>query len=270
MTDTTHPVQAARYLFDSDTDLGAQQLVLLEELLDEPTFRFLDTLPLAPGGRALDLGAGGGSVARRLASRTGPGGEVVAVDLATDHLPETDGITLHRHDVRDGLPVAGPFDLIHARLLLMHLPERLALLRTLVGALAPGGHLVLGEMSARPNRVLTAPTADDRRLFERVQRIAHEVVTPSRGASFHWAHEAYGALLDAGLNPVYSEEFSRTTAGGSPACRLHRNYVLQATPLLLAEGLTRSELDRYGELMLDPGFRAWFYQFVLVRGRKAG
>ncbi|MBC9714394.1 class I SAM-dependent methyltransferase [Streptomyces sp. TRM66268-LWL] len=267
---TQQTARAAHYMFDSDTDLGGRQLALLEELLDETTFRFLDGVPLAPGQRALDLGAGGGSVTRGLAARVGPDGRVVAVDLATDRLRDLPpAVEVHRHDVRDGLPAPGPYHLIHARLLLMHLPQRRALVRMLAQALAPGGHLVLGEMGARPNRVLAAPRAEDRALFERVQHVAHTVLTPARGVSWEWAHEADGALAEAGLVEVYSEEFSRTGEGGTPACRLHRNYVLQATPLLLAEGLTQEELDRYGELMLDPGFRAWFYQFVLVRGRRA-
>jgi hypothetical protein len=34
-------------------------------------------------------------------------------------------------------------------------------------------------------------------------------------------------------------------------------------------GATAEELTRYRELMRDPGFRAWFYQFVCTRGRKS-
>jgi hypothetical protein len=45
----------------------------------------------------------------------------------------------------DALP-ASPFDLVHARLLLIHLPERLEVLRVLRAAVRPGGWLVIGDI----------------------------------------------------------------------------------------------------------------------------
>lgn len=67
---------------------------------------------------------------------------------------------------------------------------------------------------------------------------------------------------------VAAREFSLTTVGGSPGCLLHRNLDIQAEPLLLQAGATAEELKRYQDLMLDPGFRAWFYQVVYTWGQK--
>ncbi len=265
MADTT-----SRYVLNTGSELGRAQMTYLERMLDPVTTAGLDEIGVEPGWRCLDLGAGGGSITRWLAERAGPSGTVVSVDLDTGHLEERPGVEVHRHDIDGGLPVDGPFQLIHARLLLMHLPRRVEILRTLVDALAPGGVLVVGEFSSRPRRVLSAPSDDAARLFDRMQGFGHDAVADMAGVSFTWAHEVDRHMADAGLVDRHSVEFSRTTAGGSTGCLLHRNYVLQLEAVLSSAGFTGVELARYRDLVCDPRFRAWFYQFVCTWGRKPG
>jgi SAM-dependent methyltransferase len=50
----------------------------------------------------------------------------------------------------------GPFDLVYARLLLYHLPERVAVLRRLWDSVAPGGHLLVQDYDVRTVSVLPA------------------------------------------------------------------------------------------------------------------
>lgn len=257
------------YVLDTGTDLGTAQMEYLRVLLDQPTTEVLDATGLGRGWRCLDLGAGGGSITRQLAERTGPTGRVVAVDLVTDKLDGLPGVEIHRHDVRQGLPDDGPFDLIHARLVLLHLPERLEVLRTLIDALAPGGWLVLGEYGERLPYALPAPGVDTQ-LFERVQDIGHHVVGAGAGQSLRWAHEADRHMTTAGMVDVHSREHSFTTAGGSVGCRYHHNLITQIEAPMLRAGVSEAELARYRDLLLDPRFRAWFYQFVCISGRKPG
>lgn len=243
-------------------------MTYLETLLDAPTTACLEAAGVKPGQRCLDLGAGGGSITRWLAKRTDPAGTVVSVDLKTDYLVEQPGVEVHRHDINHGLPVDGPFDLIHARLLLMHLSRRAEILTMLVDALAPGGWLVIGEFSARPRHVLSAPSEADIELFQRLQDIGHNVIARGAGVSFEWAHEVPDHMAGAGLVNIHSEEHSLTTTGGTTGCLLHLNYTLQLESELLAAGMTEHELNRYRDLMLDPQFRAWFYQFVCTQAQK--
>ena len=254
------------YLFDTASDLGRAHMTYLERLLDGPTVESLEATGVGPGHRCLDIGAGGGSITRWLAERTG---SVVAVDLDVDHLVAGDGVVVHRHDINDGLPDEGPFDLIHARLVLMHLPRRAEILTWLVDALAPGGWLVLGEVNDRPLRVLAAPSDSDRALWARMQHLSQAVVSQAAGISWTWAHEVDGRMAAAGLTGIEAIEYSRTTVGGDVGCLLHRNLNMQAEPALRQAGATDAELARYRELMVDPGFRAWFHQFVCTRGRKS-
>ena len=66
------------------------------------------------------------------------------------------------HDVTDDVPLPGaPFDLVYARLLLFHLPQRVAVLRRLWEAVAPGGHLVVQDYDLRGVSALPAlPSMD--------------------------------------------------------------------------------------------------------------
>src|SRR5262249_61162790 len=62
-----------------------------------------------------------------------------------------------RHDLTAGEPVpGGPFDIVYARLLLFHLPQRAAVLARLWEAVAPGGHLVVQDYDIRSAGVLPA------------------------------------------------------------------------------------------------------------------
>lgn len=259
---------AKEYMFETAGDLGRQQMDFLTNLLDAPTTQWLEGTDLQPGQRCLDIGAGGGTVSAWLAGKVGPSGKVLAVDLVTDYLEEQPGVDVLQHDITQGVPEGGPFDLIHARLLLVHLSQREEILKFLVDSLAPGGWLVLGEYGTRLPYAMSADTQEDKELFNHIMNISHTKVGPARGQSLEWANQVPGHMDAAGLVNVEAFEYSLTTNGGGDGCRYHRNLNIQAAPGLLQCGATEDELKRYNDLMLDPKFRAWFYQFICTRGQK--
>lgn len=266
MSTTTKPV--TEYVFDSPSDAGREQLGHLQTLLDPITTRFLGDLGVQPGMRCLDLGSGGGSIARWLAHRVGRAGEIVAVDIETEQIEVPEQVEVHQHDIRKGLPMEGGFDLIHGRLVLMHLDDRERVLAELIDALAPGGWLVLGETPDRPQEVLAAPTADDAALADRVLGAGIRAVREV-GVAVEWAYEVEQHLIEAGLTDIRGCEFCPMITGGDPGALLMSSYVAQAKPLLLAQGVAQEELARYHALMRDPRFRAWpFLRLVTTAGRK--
>ena len=119
------------------------------------TGRLLDQVALAPGASCLDAGCGPGETMRLMAERVGPSGHVLGVDV--DATLGTQAVAMlhdagHRQcqfaqvDLTSGEPIPGaPFDVVYARLLLYHLPERVAVLRSLWDAVAPGGHLLVQD-----------------------------------------------------------------------------------------------------------------------------
>lgn len=264
---TTGGTMSTEYVLDSGTDLAKGQLDHLSALLDGLSRDFMGAVAAAPGERCLDLGAGNGSLARWMVERAGPSGEVHAVDLDTTHL-DVPGGRVHRHDIDDGLPVEGPFDLIHARLVLEHLERRREILAALVGALAPGGWVVLGEFPEPPTVPLESPSSEAGELFHRVLDTAVNKVVRAAGLDYSWAYAAEQAMAEEGLVEVDSMEYNHTARGGSASCRLYSNYLAQLTPPLRALGLTDEELDRLHRLLLDPRLRIRFFPFVCTRGRK--
>ena len=125
------------------------------QLWEAATERLLDRVSLVIGARCLDAGCGPGETMRQLAQRVGPRGRVVGIDvdetlggLALDRL-HGDGhhqCTFVAHDLAEDGPVPqGPFDLVYARLLLLHLPRRVDVLARLWNAVAPGGYLVIQD-----------------------------------------------------------------------------------------------------------------------------
>jgi SAM-dependent methyltransferase len=256
------------YAFSTTTRQVPEQLATLEAYLDPLTAPFLAAIDPRPGARCLELGAGGGSVARWLAARTGPTGRVVAVDLDTRHLTPAPNLEVIEHDLQHGPPVAGPFDLIHARLLLLHLPFRRRLLQQLADCLAPGGWLVVGEFSRQPLEALAAASPADAALFARVIDQLIEILEQRHGADLDWAHQARAAMVQVGLRQVFTMEHAETWVGGGPGCRLHDINSRQKQDALIEAGLTEAELERFRRIVSDPEFSARSWQFVCTRGQR--
>ena len=126
--------------------------------------RILDQVGPPEGASCLDAGCGPGETMRLLAERVGPAGRVLGVDadasigaltVATLHDQGHRHCAFHAHDLTADQPVPGaPFDLVYARLLLFHLPERVAVLARLWDSVAPGGCLVVQDYDLRTVSVL--------------------------------------------------------------------------------------------------------------------
>lgn len=257
---------ADRYAFDNSSAYAAEQLASLERHLDPVTTSVLKGIRIAPTARCLDIGAGGGSITRWIAEHMVPRGRVHAVDLDTSRLDGTDTVDVRQHDIRHGPPAGGPWDLIHARLVLLHLPTRQQVLQQLVASLNLGGWLVLGEFSRHPLTVLTGSDADTA-LFNRVINTFVDVLT-AHGADLEWAHALHPTMVEAGLRHVQTVEHAESWTGGSTGAHLHHINALQKHDELRAAGLTVDELARFRRIVADPAFAARSWQFVCTRGQK--
>jgi len=133
---------------------------------ESATGRLLDRVGLAPGQRCLDAGCGPGETMRLMAERVGPSGSVTGIDVDVA-LGEAAIAMLRAHGHRqcqfapgdvtaEGSIAGAQFDLVYARLLLYHLPERVAVLRRLWEVVAPGGHLVIQDYDVRSADVVPA------------------------------------------------------------------------------------------------------------------
>jgi ubiquinone/menaquinone biosynthesis C-methylase UbiE len=111
------------YLFDNEALEAGDRFGALASLFDPVTFRHLEDLGVTDGWRCLEVGAGGGSVASWLATRVGESGHVVATDLDVRWLEErvrAPNIEVRQHSVVDDPLDDRSFDLVHERLVLLH------------------------------------------------------------------------------------------------------------------------------------------------------
>jgi SAM-dependent methyltransferase len=241
------------YVFDNAAESQTRErFAALPRLYDPGTVRHLETLGVDAGWRCLEIGAGGGSVARWLAGRVGATGHVLATDVDTRFLEAAaaPNLEVRRHDVTaDPLPEAA-FDLVHARLVLVHLPEREAVLARLVGALKPGGWLLLEEfdsLSMRPDPELN-PTERYPRLFRAMHRVMGE-----RGVDARFGRRLPGRLRAHGLTDVDAEGRVLLLQAESPWATLMKANLEQLRgPISAVEGLTAAEFDRELAFLDDP------------------
>jgi len=142
----------------------------------------LDRIGLKPGMRCLDVGSGSGAVMRLMADRVGPEGSVTGIEIdgalgrqALADLRAQGGarFELIEADVRalDEVPGA-PFDLTYCRLLLMHMPDPVAILEKMMLWTKPGGFVAAQEFDFEAIAVepLCPAMAEFNRLFEGVFR----------------------------------------------------------------------------------------------------
>ncbi|MFC7794905.1 class I SAM-dependent methyltransferase [Streptomyces cinereoruber] len=266
--DPVPPAPAPRgYVFDNDSPHSARHHAGLEAALDPLTLGHLRDAGVSPGMRCLEIGAGAGSVARALLRLVSPGGTVTATDLKPGRIAPEPGLTVLAHDVVDDpLPGSG-YDVVVARLVLQHLPERQAVLRRLADALAPGGLLQVDEFDAGHEPCLLVPSEDDARLYARFTD-AKAALMRASGGDPTWGRRAAAALRDAGLTDLRIRPHVLLRAPGTPALGLQLHHLAQLAPRLLDTGFTRAELDRLEALMHDPGFAAATGVLYSVQGRR--
>jgi SAM-dependent methyltransferase len=108
----------------------------------------LDRVEVRPGQSAIDLGCGPRGIIELLCERVGPDGRVVGVDVDTVHLAmarafvaerELANVEILQADAQHtGLPPAS-FDLVHARTLLINIPDPAAVMAEMTRLARPGG-----------------------------------------------------------------------------------------------------------------------------------
>ncbi|GAA4440652.1 class I SAM-dependent methyltransferase [Phytohabitans houttuyneae] len=234
------------YAYDNDVEVAQQQHACLSAMLDDFTRTRLSSVDTPAGPfRCLEVGAGAGSIARWLAGR---GAAVVATDLKPRHLTAGTGVHVLTHDIVAEPVPDPPYDLVHARLLLIHLPQRERVLAKLAAALRPGGSLVVEDWYIRPEHiVLAAPTPADSALFERYQRMLLDILANDPT----WAARIHGEMLAAGLTEVNTAIHAPVWPAGSAGALLTTVNLTLFRDRLLAAGLTAADLDHLWWLVTD-------------------
>ncbi|MEV7544607.1 class I SAM-dependent methyltransferase [Streptomyces sp. NPDC089915] len=198
---------------------------------DEVTMARLRALGAGPGWSCLDVGAGTGTVAGRLLDEAGVE-SVLAVDRDVRFLAARPGLEVLSADVTGpGLLPGRRFRLVHARFVLMHLPERERIVAELAAHVEPGGVLVLSDaVDLTSDRGPDTPYTDAMRAMWAGLRttIGTDV---SRTPSYpRW-------LRAAGLVPVAAEMHVPPLVPGSPISRFWADTWERGRAAMVGTGL---------------------------------
>lgn len=141
------------YIITGGTE-GKKRLNVLSDVLHPHTFSLLEANGLTAGHAFLDVGCGGGNVARMAAAIAGTNGKVVATDFDTEIIAlnkeeaSAHGIAnltylaLNVYDIE----FEGEFDIAYSRFLLSHLTTPEKALENMLQSVKPSGRIVVEDV----------------------------------------------------------------------------------------------------------------------------
>jgi ubiquinone/menaquinone biosynthesis C-methylase UbiE len=251
----------------------------LQQQADElaPVSRaLLDRVGLRPGHSAIDLGCGPRGVLDLLADRVSPGGRVVGLDANPAHTAMAAefaaGQVPGRVDIvtadarRTGLP-AGSFDLVHARTLLVNVPDPAGVAAEMVRLAKPGGSVAVLEPDTE--HLLCYPPIQ---AFDRLGDIFHAAFR--RNGADPWIGRRVPELFrQAGLTGVGVEVRPQVFPPGHSRRTIRLDLVRSMWPQIidmgLASGADLDELDAAARRHVqDPDTITVYGLQFLVWGRK--
>jgi len=218
--DTTVPP----YLLDNAGREAPARFGALSAMFDTGTIRHLEERGVARGWQCWEVGGGGGSIATWLARRVGLAGRVLATDIDPRFLEtlKVPNLEVRRHDiVSDPLPEE-TFDLIHARLVLVHLPQWQKVLQRLISVLKPGGWLLDEEFDSES--VPPEPSTSPGEVFLKTHEAMAQLMR-DRGFDRYYGRLLFGRFRALGLTEVGAEaRMFMMQSGSAGAALLRANY----------------------------------------------
>jgi SAM-dependent methyltransferase len=231
------------YLLDNQQVEAGQRFDALSVLFNPSTFRHAQAIGLAAGWRVWEVGAGSPSVPSWFAEQVGAGGHVLATDIDTSWLDSGDtDYEVLRHDVGAEPAPSGLFDLVHARLVLVHVPHRAQALAAMVAAVEPGGWLLLEEADPAMQPLLCPDEAGAEQELANKVKQGFRTLLAQCGVDLAYGRTLPRLLRNAGLMEVQSDAYFPM---GGPACtELERATVEQVRDRLIGAGIaTDAELE---------------------------
>jgi 2-polyprenyl-3-methyl-5-hydroxy-6-metoxy-1,4-benzoquinol methylase len=248
------PEQKKYFAASAEFNDELERTRLREQEHDPITIRRLMNIGVSNGWRCLEVGAGGGSIARWLAERVGPMGHVTVVDIDTRFLAGLDvpNVVVRKADITEDELETDAYDVIHCRHLLIHLADPESTVRRFARALKPCGWVLLEEADVASWTAVDAshPLAHVHnvtipKIFEFL-RTAHIV-------DLTLARSLPELLRRLGMTEVGDEEVSRVIRGGEPRALYMEKSFQRTDDALFKKGvLTRTEIAERQRALEDP------------------
>lgn len=243
------------------------------EELEPDSAALLDRVKRSIGGSAIDLGCGPAGVLALLSEWVGPSGRVVGVDSDPAHVALAREFARERGLVQveivqadasqTGLP-GSSFDLVHARTLLINLPDPAVVVSEMARLAKPGGY-VLAQEPDLAARICYPPHPAWARMTELFNTVAQR-----DGADLGVGRRLPTLMREAGLVDIGVEALATIYPPGHTRRTILVDLVRSVRPIILKQGLvTEAELDELDgavrahldnpDVLVMPGlsFQAW-------------
>ena len=248
----------AHYIHGTDPE-EQKRLSTLNDLINR---RSLTALGLEGGERVFDVGSGLGQLSRAMALAAGPQGRVIGVERSPEQLARARELA---HAAGEGTLVDfrlgdaahpplrdeewGTFDVAHTRFLLEHLTDPLAVVKTMVRAVRPGGRIVIQDDDHDIFRLWPELPA-----FDRVWR-AYLLTYGRMGMDANIGRRLVELLHQAGATPVRNDELFFGSCVGD---RDWGGYVDNVAGILIG---ARADIVATGKVAdgdIDRAVGAWY------------
>jgi SAM-dependent methyltransferase len=236
----------------------------------------LDRVGLRPGDSAIDLGCGPSGVLELLAERVLPGGRVVGLDSTPEHVRMASELVAERGwegvetivgDARASGLAVDSFDLVHARTVLVTVPDPAPVLAEMVRLARPGGHVA--SMEADMEIGICDPP------HPAVGRVSELFLTAfmRNGANPLLGRQVAGLYREAGLEDVTVTAVASVHPSGHTRRTLRVDLVCAMRAQIVQMGLAGEDeleqIDRAArEHLADPATLIMPGLMFLVSGRK--
>ncbi|HET7085427.1 MAG TPA: methyltransferase domain-containing protein [Rhizomicrobium sp.] len=247
----------------------------VQELSGEADW-LLDQLHILPGASAIDIGCGPQGVLDLLADRVGPQGNVVGLERSEGFVASARAFVADRKlanvkvvqgDAKATNLPRGSFDVVHARLVLVNVPQPWLVIEEMVALAKPGGVVVSHEADYLPHCCDPPSPAWDR-LFEILAAFSG-----AKGIDLFVGRKTHRLLRDAGIVDVQVRPVVHVYPHGHNRRSIFLDFIRNIRDVAIKEGFAEEgELDvlmaELRQHLDDPGTQVISHLFFQAWGRK--
>ncbi|MGK7922618.1 MAG: class I SAM-dependent methyltransferase [Trichodesmium sp.] len=257
------------YIFsDTQNIQELERLQMVEQIFDPKTRQRILTTGITDKWQCLEVGAGAGAIAKWLAKVVGDRGKVVAVDLDTRFLDniKLSNLEVLKSDIRHLNLENKSFDLIHARYLLIHIPDFEVALSKMLDLLKPGGWIVIEEPDFSASKAIVG---DYTTSFNQVN-LAIEQMFADRGIDYALGRKLSEIFQKYNWQKLSVENDAPHSSGGWGIAKMMKLSTIQLAQKYIATGkATQSDIENYCLFADDPQTSAIYYATVGVTAQKS-